>query len=366
MEPIKTIDANIALMQDLFETHKCTSIAWKQFGIKMSGTGYIDVIDADKFWNRPEGVLVVARLHSYNGNAAEPSNELAHLMRKMVAHGRLSEINDDHLYAELYWCLTDSFPGNFFSPLLADPRMEPIADLAWCPQRLDHHPEGDVYTHTLLAISYANRRWNDRMINFSLLCHDFGKPDAWEASGKAHAHEELGLPIVDKFSRAVRAPKRLREMAHLTCKLHTKVHGIMGRNGSKGARPGHIVDLISETKGLNKDTYSFECFLKVCEADAKGRGANSKEVLDFNNKPYPQASFLRACAFFLRELDVTDIKARHKAKYDDPVRVKRHVREYRADKLKCFIESELTDLPAILNYVDKMKHKAYLAKQAEK
>ncbi|MBM4118342.1 HD domain-containing protein [bacterium] len=56
-----------------------------------------------------------------------------------------------------------------------------LAAMIGCPQDPDWHPEGDVWTHTLLVVDAAARlRTGDRRLDLALmfgaLCHDLGKP----------------------------------------------------------------------------------------------------------------------------------------------------------------------------------------------
>lgn len=59
------------------------------------------------------------------------------------------------------------------------PEMVPLYD---CPQDAEWHPEGDVWTHTLMVIDEARRRNGDlpraplAVIMLAAVCHDLGKP----------------------------------------------------------------------------------------------------------------------------------------------------------------------------------------------
>ena len=53
--------------------------------------------------------------------------------------------------------------------------------LVGCVQDPEWHPEGDVWTHTLLCMdAFARERtgdpWEDLVVGLAVLCHDFGKP----------------------------------------------------------------------------------------------------------------------------------------------------------------------------------------------
>ncbi len=90
------------------------------------------------------------------------------------------------------------------------PEMVPLYD---CPQDPEWHPEGDVWTHTLMVIDEARRRNADldrarlTTVMLGAVCHDLGKPETtaiidgrWRSPG----HEAAGVPaatrILDRFN----------------------------------------------------------------------------------------------------------------------------------------------------------------------
>ena len=79
------------------------------------------------------------------------------------------------------------------------PEMEPLYD---CPQEPEWHPEGDVWTHTLLVIDEARRRNADldraRLVTVMLgaVCHDLGKPATTaviDGRVRSPGHEAVGV-----------------------------------------------------------------------------------------------------------------------------------------------------------------------------
>ena len=90
------------------------------------------------------------------------------------------------------------------------PEMTPLYD---CPQDPEWHPEGDVWTHTLMVIDQARRHNGDldrprlTTVMLGAVCHDLGKPATtavldgrWRSPG----HEAAGVPaataILDRFN----------------------------------------------------------------------------------------------------------------------------------------------------------------------
>src|SRR5262249_46772459 len=74
-----------------------------------------------------------------------------------------------------------------------------LAPLIGCPQDPAHHPEGDVWIHTLLALDAAARlrppSERPKALMLAVLCHDLGKPATprlQDGRLKSHAHETAG------------------------------------------------------------------------------------------------------------------------------------------------------------------------------
>ena len=79
------------------------------------------------------------------------------------------------------------------------PEMEPLYD---CPQEPEWHPEGDVWTHTLLVIDEAHRRNGDldrarlATVMLGAVCHDLGKPATTaiiDGRVRSPGHEAAGV-----------------------------------------------------------------------------------------------------------------------------------------------------------------------------
>ena len=90
------------------------------------------------------------------------------------------------------------------------PEMEPLYD---CPQDPEWHPEGDVWTHTLMVIDQARARNADldrprlAAVMLGAVCHDLGKPETTihvDGRVKSPGHEAAGVPyatrILDRFN----------------------------------------------------------------------------------------------------------------------------------------------------------------------
>ncbi len=90
-----------------------------------------------------------------------------------------------------------------------------IYNLVGVEQKKEYHPEGDVFEHTMQAIDAAvafNKYDNEDeklLIIFSVLCHDFGKPETTDKDLSAKGHEKAGVEIAKKFLKRITDNKLL-------------------------------------------------------------------------------------------------------------------------------------------------------------
>lgn len=145
--------------------------------------------------------------------ALEPAAETLALCRTMD----LGALAPERVYAEFEkLLLLAKAPGRGLAIareagiLAFHPELEALVD---CPQDPEWHPEGDVWTHTLLVVDAAARlRTGDRRTDLALmlgaLCHDFGKPPTTHrkqgrivSPGHAEAGEEPTLRFLGRLTQ---------------------------------------------------------------------------------------------------------------------------------------------------------------------
>jgi tRNA nucleotidyltransferase (CCA-adding enzyme) len=151
------------------------------------------------------------------------------------------------------------------------PEMEALAG---CAQEPEWHPEGDVWTHTLMVIDEARRRIDDLprsakiAVMLGAVCHDFGKPATtafFDGRIRSHNHEEAGVAparaLLDRLNvhaidgRDVRAQVFGLTAHHLKPGSWHKVRGEVGDGAFR--RLAQKVDL--------------ELLARLAEADCIGR-----------------------------------------------------------------------------------------------
>lgn len=107
--------------------------------------------------------------------------------------------------------LTYENPSRYFISLKENNSLDKyfpeIGDLVGVIQSPIHHPEGDVFNHTMMVIDEAAKlkykAKNTLGFMYSALCHDFGKviTTITKEDGKiiSYNHERAGLKLVRKF-----------------------------------------------------------------------------------------------------------------------------------------------------------------------
>jgi len=84
--------------------------------------------------------------------------------------------------------------------------------MAGVPQPPEYHPEGDVFTHTVMMLDAMSRP--DTVLAWSVLLHDVGKPTTIERVGRAdgtelirfRGHAEQGAGIAARILERLRMP----------------------------------------------------------------------------------------------------------------------------------------------------------------
>ena len=92
-----------------------------------------------------------------------------------------------------------------------------LAALMGCAQDFIHHPEGDVWIHTLYVCEGAVSRRRDLdvenvlILSLAAICHDLGKPTtSFVENGRIRCptHAAAGVPFTQEFLRLIGAPDK--------------------------------------------------------------------------------------------------------------------------------------------------------------
>ena len=118
------------------------------------------------------------------------------------------EISAERIRDELNAMLTEGAPHQAFALLdetgLLEAVLPEAAKMRGVPQSPEHHPEGDVWTHTLLLLD--NLRDPSVTLAWGALLHDVGKPDTIEFADRIrfHGHVEVGVKLAEEILTRLR------------------------------------------------------------------------------------------------------------------------------------------------------------------
>ena len=241
------------------------------------------------FAEDPLRALRAIRFEAQTGFKIHP--ETADLLMKL--RPQLKELTPERVWGEMEKALSSKKPSEFFKGMWALGMLPEWETMFFSPQPLVHHPEGDTATHTAMVMDNAAIAGDPKVV-FAALCHDFGKPVVYREHGKLHGHEEAGVPVIEEFCAKWRVPNEYRDLAIMTAKYHTKIHGAFGRNGQGWMRPKNIMAMFKETNALAKRD-RFRQMLRACASDARGRGKTEVEKEYYRALPYTQEQYMLEC-----------------------------------------------------------------------
>lgn len=114
-----------------------------------------------------------------------------------------------------------------------------VEALRGIPQPPEYHPEGDVYTHTRMALELLRRP--SRILALAVLLHDIGKPPCYskDTQIRFHGHAEHGARMAEQVCR------RLRMSNDETAQVRDLVHGHLRFMHAKEMRPGTLRRFLS-------------------------------------------------------------------------------------------------------------------------
>jgi tRNA nucleotidyltransferase (CCA-adding enzyme) len=221
-------------------------------------------------------------------------------MREMTAGGELNDLTAERVWQELERALGEPHPRRFFEVLRevgALAVLFPEIDrLFGVPQRADYHPEIDTGVHVMMVLDEAARLSPLACVRFAALTHDLGKGTTpADILPRHHGHEERSVELLLELCRRYRAPNEFRDLAVVVARYHGICHRVAE------TRPATILKLLQGCDAFRRPP-RFEQFLLACQADFLGR-------LGLQDRPYPQADFLRAALAAARAVDAGALKA---------------------------------------------------------
>lgn len=235
--------------------------------------GIIRHVNDESFGEDPLRVLRGAQF------AARFGFRIAEETKEICSRMNLSALACERILGEMEKALLKAEkPSVFFEELR---RMNQLS--AWFPevealtgveQNPKHHPEGDVWVHTMMVVDAAAklRKYVSYKLGFMLsaLAHDFGKAVCTERVNgviRSYNHETLGLPLAEKFIKRLTNQKYTAEYVMNMMEYHMKPNMLAADNSS-----------VKATNKMFDASCDPEALICLAVADGMGKSADGEYV----------------------------------------------------------------------------------------
>lgn len=226
-----------ALMQDVLTGEIIDHFS----GLDDLRRGVIRHVSDSSFAEDPLRVLRAAQFAARFGFSVAPET------MALCAGMDLTALASERIMEELCKALLKAPKPSVFFDVLRDMHQlddwfAEVSALIGVEQEKKYHPEGDVYTHTMLVLDQAAalRAQAEYPLGLMLsaLCHDFGKPQATQViDGRIRAfnHENLGVPIAEAFISRLSSQTRLKKYVGNMVALHMRPNSLYHMHSGRHA-----------------------------------------------------------------------------------------------------------------------------------
>ena len=253
-------------------------------------------VNDDTFQEDALRVLRAAQFASrFAFSIAEETRDLSRSMS-------LEELASERIFGELSKALMKAEkPSIFFEEMRKMDHLSrwfpEVEALIGVPQNPAYHPEGDVWTHTMMVLDAAAKLRKEAVypecFMMAALTHDFGKAVSTIVEGSkvsAIGHERTGVEIAQRFLRRISQENKLKRYVLNMVELHMRPN-MMAAEGAGKKATSHMFDqsvcpedllLLAKADHFGKgdaEEYS------VTEAFLQERFSYYKELMD---RPYVQ------------------------------------------------------------------------------
>ena len=147
------------------------------------------------------------------------------LMKNMK--NELNTISVERVFEELKKALSSSKPSIFFDVLrdteLLDVHFKEIYNLVGAIQPIEYHPEGDVYTHSMIVMNQVAKKTDDLKIRWAALLHDLGKGiTPKEILPHHYEHDINGVELVKNLCNRLKLPREWTKLATVVAREHMR------------------------------------------------------------------------------------------------------------------------------------------------
>ena len=267
--------------------------------------GILRHVNDQTFAEDPLRVLRGAQFAARFGFCLAP--ETAEIFKKMS----LESLPRERIMGELEKALLKAErPSVFFEILRETGQLDlwfpELKALIGVEQNPKHHPEGDVWIHSMMVLDQAARHRkkakNPLGLMLAALTHDFGKAICTERSnGELHSysHETLGLPLIRSFMRRLTHETGLTRYVLNLAELHMKPNVLAAAQASLKST-NKMFDQAVDPEGLlwlaaadqTEENPAYAAFLwerlKVFEAYMSRPYVMGKDLIEAGLKPCPE------------------------------------------------------------------------------
>lgn len=255
---------------------------------------------SEAFREDPLRVLRAARFAArFNFSIDQETVKLMHGLRE-----ELATMKPERLCLETKKALEGERPSKYFQTLadigMLDIHYKELDDLIGVAQPVVYHPEGDAFTHTMLALDAMAKRSDNVLYRFAILTHDLGKglfPSMWIEDpikypfGTHRGHEELGVPLVEALANRLKVPTNWRKAAMFAAEYHGEIHLLGIKSKTKSIRK--MIRMITKA---SRNPLGISGLSLIATADVNGKGLGTVE--------HPYTAFLEHVA-----KEVLEVKA---------------------------------------------------------
>lgn len=226
-----------AMMEDVLTGEIVDSFG----GLADLKAGILRHVSAQSFPEDPLRVLRAAQFAARFGFTV--ASETVALCRTMD----LTALAGERVFGELRKALLKApEPSVFFETLREMDQLHAffpeVEALIGVRQEPRFHPEGDVFTHTMLVLNAAAalREQAREPLSFMLsaLCHDFGKvgtTSVIDGRIRSFGHEEAGVPLAERFLARLTSEARLRRHVCGMVRLHMRPRALYRQQAGEKA-----------------------------------------------------------------------------------------------------------------------------------
>ena len=210
--------------------------------------GIIRHVNDDAFNEDPLRVLRAAQFAARFGFKIAPET------KKLMKKSDVSKLSKERVWLETEKALLKSKkPSIFFETLRETDQLDhwfpELKALIGSEQSKKHHPEGDVWTHTMKVLDSAakerDKSSDPESFMLAALCHDLGKPKSQTIDEKGiihnYGHENTGQEVAEDFLNRINPNVKTKKYVKNMIKLHMRAH-TLAQNNSKVAKTNQLFD----------------------------------------------------------------------------------------------------------------------------